>query len=426
MSTTDVFTATGTWTCPIGVTTVWARCWAGGGAGAGVTVNVGSGSLCGGGGAGGSYAEKTAYAVTPGVIYTVTVAATMAGSTGNGGTGNDTWFDNTTSGVLAKGGAGGSSPAIDNVPGPGGLGSSTGCVGTTVFAGGNGAAGNNDNTTTFVGAGGGGAGSGAAGSNGSGTAGGGGGSALGGTGGNGRTTQGNGNAGSTCGGGGSGGLTTSTTDVSGGNGAAGRLELEYTPAPIPGGSYSARVATAVDTSITSAPATVDGITPTTGDVVLLVGQTDPTENGPRIWNAAGAAMPFDTGWDTTVVPTIQIQTGTCAGQTGMYVGDFPITLGTTALAFLVFPPLTSGFTVATCPAVPSGGAWIVQHNLGSRYLIFEIARTGSPQDYVTIGPGAWVVERTTLNAITVRPPSALAFGQYEIMVHRLDRSVAAA
>ena len=423
MSTTDVFASTSTWTCPVGVTTVWARCWAGGGAGAGVTVNVGSGSLCGGGGAGGCYAEKTAYAVTPGVSYTVTVAATMSGSTGNGGTGNDTWFDNTTSGVLARGGAGGSSPAIDNVPGPGGLGSTTGCVGDTVYAGGNGAAGNNDNTTTFVGAGGGGAGSGAAGSNGSGTAGGGGGSALGGTGGNGRTTQGNGNNGSTYGGGGSGGFTTSTTDVSGGNGAAGRLELEYTPAPIPGGSYSVRVAAAADTSITAAPATVDGITPAVGDVVLLKGQTDPTENGPRVWNAAGAAMPFDTGWDITALQPIRIQTGTYGGATALYAGELPITLGTTPLVFFIYSPgKQSGFTTP-CPAVPSGGMWIVSHSLGSRYLLCQIARTGSPQDFVTIGPGAWVVERTSLNACTVRPPSAVAFGEYEIMVQRISLDV---
>lgn len=227
--TTDVFTATGTWTCPAGVTEAWVRCWGGGGAGGGVTATVASGSVNGGGGAGGYYAEKTAYAVTPGNVYTVTVGATKTGLTTGANHGNDTWFDNNTTGVLAKGGRGGSSVSVDGVTGAGGS-TTAGSIGDTTRAGGTGA--NSLADSANSGSGGGGAGSSAAGGNaGSGTTGGTAGTGQGGGGGGGRSTAGIGAAGSVYGGGGAGGRTTSTTDFAGGNGAAGRVEVEYTPPP---------------------------------------------------------------------------------------------------------------------------------------------------------------------------------------------------
>lgn len=232
---TQTFDASGTWQCPAGVTAVKAECWGGGGSG-----GMGTGNPAeGGGGAGGSYARKNAYPVTSGNTYTVTVgAATGAHSTTTVLNGNDSWFDNNTTGVLAKGGAGGVAATVNSTNGAGGAGSTTGCIGDVTFAGGNGADGV-FSSSTAGGAGGGGAGDAGAGGNASGNTGGTAGSAGGGAGANGVADSTAGTAGTAPGGGGSGGDANSTTDRNGGSGAAGRVILTWSistnaPQPIRG------------------------------------------------------------------------------------------------------------------------------------------------------------------------------------------------
>lgn len=232
---TQTFNANGTWQCPAGVIAVKAECWGGGGAG-----GMGTGNPAeGGGGAGGSYARKNAYAVTAGNTYTVTVgAATGAHSTTSVVNGNDSWFDNNTTGVLAKGGAGGVAATVNSTNGAGGTGSATGCIGDATFAGGSGALGDFANSLTG-GAGGGGAGDANAGGAASGNTGGTGGAAGGGAGANGVADGTAGAAGTAPGGGGSGGDANSTTDRNGGSGAAGRVILTWSisdppPRPIRG------------------------------------------------------------------------------------------------------------------------------------------------------------------------------------------------
>jgi hypothetical protein len=203
------YTASTTWTCPAGVLKVNAEAWGGGGAGAGRTT-----AGTGGGGAGGQYAKKFV-SVVPSTSYTVTIAATRTGTTGNALDGNDTWFGSTGS-LLAKGGKSGTDIAA-------GIGSTTSGVGDVVYAGGSGAP---PNGTTSSGGGGGGAGSTGTGNNASTTTGGAAKSLNGGKGGNGRTTDGAGAAGAVYGAGG-GGAWRSTTNRAGGNGAAGLIRINY-------------------------------------------------------------------------------------------------------------------------------------------------------------------------------------------------------
>lgn len=428
MSTVDTFTSSGTWTCPAYVTTVWVRCWGGGGSGGGITVLPSPTSLSGGGGAGGAYAETLAYGVTPGTVYTVTVGAVKTGSTGNGGVGNDTWFD-TTSGPLAKGGAGGTSPVAAGGSGIGGGGSTTGCNGDNLFAGGSGGTGL-ANSTSLTGPGGGGAGSSAAGSPGSGTSGGGGGSSSGGSGGNGRTTAGAGAAGSNYGGGGSGAFgTTASHSFSGGNGAPGRMELEYTPTFTPAGGG---IRAAIDYPINPyfAPATLDSLTPVSGDCFLLTDQGgDPNssdrDNGLWSWASAGTAMsPVTSDVDGSYR---DVREGTHAGARVYFstLAFIPNSNGSltipTGNVYFVGPgalgqviagqPGPEGF-VGVSPAVTSGGTWTVSHNLGTKFLIVQIAATASPYAYIT----SWAIQRTDLNTLSVIVGATIAAGDYEIMV----------
>jgi hypothetical protein len=131
---TQAFTSTGTWKCPVGVTAVKVEIRAPGGGSGGMTTN----SFGQGGGAGGQYVIKNAFSVTPGTTYTVTIGAVGAAGSATGptagGTGGDTWFSsNDASGVVGKGGAGSSGNS-----GTGASGSTAGGVGDTVYAGGNG------------------------------------------------------------------------------------------------------------------------------------------------------------------------------------------------------------------------------------------------------------------------------------------------
>lgn len=437
MVTVDVFTTTGTWTCPDYVNTVWVRCWAGGASGGGVTLNPGSGATCcGSGGAGGSFADKLAYPVTPGSDYTVTVGAQKTGATGNGSAGNDSWFGSSTN-VLAKGGAaGGAAPITIGASTIGGAGSSTGCVGDHIFSGGSGGNGFFNSTTT-TGPGGGAAGSGAAGGNGSGTSGGGGGAVNvgGGSGGGGRTTAGIGISGSFYGGGGGGAFGSNAShSFAGGSGMAGRVEIEYTPSLTSGGA-GIRAVVNQPLSTTIPPATIVGIAPASGfDSFLLVGNTDGT-NGVWVWNGAGTAMTQVTDADTTYRDVIE---GTRAGirvfVSSAAFADGAPPLVTDPIAMMacntlyVHPTNSNrvGGVVATLPSsyvarspdVLSGGTWVVRHGLNTLLVNVTIVEDNSTFDFQTIGPSNWQVVRTDANNVTVTVPHLVGLWEYQIIVSK--------
>lgn len=101
---------------------------------------------------------------------------------------------------------------------------------------------------------------------------------------------------------------------------------------------SSRVSTQGNLSLASPGATIDGITMTSGDRVLVRSQTTTSENGIYIWN--GAAVPMTRSLDMSVAAEVEqavttVEEGTNAGvsyrQTAVNV-----TLGTTPLAWTVF------------------------------------------------------------------------------------------
>lgn len=182
-----------------------------------------------------------------------------------------------------------------------------------------------------------------------------------------------------------------------------------------------RAATATNVNIASAPSTIDGVTPTAGDVFLLTGQTTTTQNGPYTWASAGAAMTRATNWDTTGEATPGslwvVQQGTFDNQLAIMSND-TFTLGSSTATFVFLNPAAAsdndtGYT-ETCPATTGGTAWAVNHNLGSKAVMVQVYRTASPFDDVDVS-----ITRDTTNQVNVRPDVTLASGEFTVVVSKV-------
>jgi hypothetical protein len=184
---------------------------------------------------------------------------------------------------------------------------------------------------------------------------------------------------------------------------------------------AARVATSTNITIATPGATIDGVAPTSGDVVLLMGQTTGSQNGPWVWTGSAAALTRPTNWDTTAeaAPGSMwvVQQGTFDNQLAIMSND-SFTLNTTTATFVFLNPASaadndSSYT-ETSPAVSAGAAWAVNHNLGHKNVHVTIYRTASPFDEVD----AQVTHDTT-NQVNVRPDIALSLGEYTVYVSRI-------
>lgn len=180
---------------------------------------------------------------------------------------------------------------------------------------------------------------------------------------------------------------------------------------------SVRAVATTNVNIASAPATIDGITPSGGDVFLLTAQSTGSQNGPYSWASAGAAMTRATNWDTSGEAVLGsywvVREGTHADKYALLTNDTAITLGTTTPTFVFIGSAggaVNGYT-ATSPSISAGGTWTVTHNLGSRQVLAQVSRVASPYDEVDVR-----IERTTTNTISVLPDVAMASGEYEIVV----------
>lgn len=104
---------------------------------------------------------------------------------------------------------------------------------------------------------------------------------------------------------------------------------------------SVRVASTANVNVSSAPASIDGVTLTSGDRVLLKNQTTGSQNGIYIFNGTSAAMTRSTDADSsaevTAGLTTAVEEGTANADTFWWLTtNNPITLGTTALVFTQF------------------------------------------------------------------------------------------
>ena len=112
----------------------------------------------------------------------------------------------------------------------------------------------------------------------------------------------------------------------------------------------ARAVATSNVSVSSAPATIDGVTLTNGDRVLLTAQTTGSENGLWVFNGSGSALtrPTDYAATMTTIPgslLVAVQEGTNnPDSVWMLTTNGLITPNTTSTAWLRIFPLTTPYT----------------------------------------------------------------------------------
>lgn len=181
-----------------------------------------------------------------------------------------------------------------------------------------------------------------------------------------------------------------------------------------------RAASDADVDVSLPGVLIDGLTPASGEVFLLAGQTDPTENGPYVFNGAASAMTRAPNWDTDGEASLGsywiVREGTHEDSFALLTNDTAITLGTSEPDFVfIAVSAAAGVTgyTETCPSVSAGATWTVTHGLGTRSLLAQVFREGSPYDEVSVAR-----TRATTNTITVLPDAAMASGEYRIVIGR--------
>lgn len=117
-------------------------------------------------------------------------------------------------------------------------------------------------------------------------------------------------------------------------------------------------------SLTAPGATVDGVSMTSGDIMLLTAQTTGSQNGPYVWNGASSTATRALNWDTSGEAALGsywvVEQGSHADQYALLTNDTAITLGTTTPAFVFIGGVA---VTGSAPIVVSSG--VVSLNIGA-------------------------------------------------------------
>lgn len=233
------------------------------------------------------------------------------------------------------------------------------------------------------------------------------------------------------------------------------VNKSYVDALVEGLQWKAnvRVASTANVNLSSPGASIDGVSLTVGDRVLLKNQTAPAENGIYVWSGAAVLLTraADASTGSELVNAITtVSEGTANADTAWRQDSINITLGTTAISWVAFGSVspaasetTAGIAeIATQSEVDTGtddarivtplklktwsGApkrnqgsvgdgsatqFTLTHNLNTRDVLVSVYQAASPWADVMCD-----VERLTVNSVLVRFAAAPTAGQYRVVI----------
>ncbi len=178
-----------------------------------------------------------------------------------------------------------------------------------------------------------------------------------------------------------------------------------------------RAVATTNINIASAPSTIDGITPTNGDVFLLAGQSTGAQNGPYVWTSAGAAMARAGNWDSAGEAVVGsywiVREGTNADKFALLTND-TFTLDSTTGAF-TYIGMVTGVTAAFEADMGNGAAtsFTLTHNFNTRAVHVTVYRVASPYDQIDVA-----VEHTSVNTVTIKPDSVWSTNEFHAVVSK--------
>ena len=181
---------------------------------------------------------------------------------------------------------------------------------------------------------------------------------------------------------------------------------------------SVRVSVSSNVNISAPGASLDGITLSNGDIVLLYGQSTGSQNGPYVFNGSAVAMTRAANWDSTGEAVLGsywiVREGTRADSFAIMTNDTTFTLGTSVMA-------VTHISATASSAVPyeadlgdgSATSFTVTHNLGTKAVHVAVFRNASPYDEIDV-----YVSRPTVNTVTVEPDEVWSSSQYHVIVSK--------
>ncbi|QAY13826.1 hypothetical protein SEA_ESSENCE_112 [Mycobacterium phage Essence] len=163
--------------------------------------------------------------------------------------------------------------------------------------------------------------------------------------------------------------------------------------------------------------TLDGVSVSSGDIVLLYGQTDGTQNGPYVFNGSGVGMTRAANWDTAGEAVIGsfwiVAQGTLADHFALMTNDsFVLGSDEMDVQFVGVAPTASAPFGAD---LGDGSATVFNcdHNFNTRAVHVTVYRNASPYDEPLV-----YIAHPTVNRVTIEPDDVWSSGQYHVVISR--------
>lgn len=176
---------------------------------------------------------------------------------------------------------------------------------------------------------------------------------------------------------------------------------------------AARAASVANVSVSSAPASIDGVTLVSGDRVLLKDQSTASQNGIYVFNGTGSALTRSTDaqtWSEIVGLVLYIEEGTVnSGSKWVDTNVAGGTLGTTAITFTVFAAASALDGVGT---TGYNAYWTGAHTLAAEQYV-AASRGGLATDVSAfsgvVKASAGVFSASTIVNADVNAAAAIAY-----------------